>query len=170
MPAPHDPSSARLAGEVLLRSCTLADLPVLHRIDQQCYEPAIAYSRRILRAFLKQPGVHGWLALLGQQAVGFLLADWQHEQGHLITLDVLPPYRRRKIGTTLLVTAERAMEQAGVRHIELETAVHNAPAIAFWTHHGYRIVGRLPHYYGDGSDAYLMAKLLSPARAGARSR
>ena len=53
-----------------------------------------------------------------------------------------------------------------VRHLLLETATDNAPAVAFWQRHGYRIEATLKRYYLGRLDAYEMRKILStPAKS-----
>jgi ribosomal protein S18 acetylase RimI-like enzyme len=156
--SPSEKGQARLP--VVLRPCTRADLPVLYEIDRSCYAPEVAYSRGTLKAFLEQEGVRCLMAFVEGRPAGFVMAFWQGEEGHLITLDVLARYRRKGIGSTLLLAIEEQMRRAGVSWVELETSVANATAIAFWTHHGYRITGTLPGYYSDRTDAYLMAKRL----------
>ncbi len=153
--------------EVLLREYQPADFEALHRIDQACYPPGIAYTRRMLRWFLAQQGCICLVAELDGEPVGFLVAIGERTVGHIVTIDVLERHRRRGLGTRLLAEAERRLAAAGVRTIELETATTNHAAIAFWRKHGYRTSGVLRSYYPDGQDAYGMHK---PLGAGASPR
>jgi ribosomal-protein-alanine N-acetyltransferase len=155
--------------EVLLREYAPADFEALYRIDQACYPPGIAYTRRMLRWFLAQPGRLCLVAELHGEPVGFLVAICERTVGHIVTIDVLERHRRRGLGTRMLVEAERRMAAAGVRTVELETATTNHAAIAFWRKHGYRTSGVLRSYYSDGQDAYGMYKSLG-AGAGPRAR
>jgi len=145
-----------------LRPCRPSDFETLYRIDRACYEPGIAYSRRTLREFLGLPECGCWVACLGEEIVGFLVADWEDGLGHIITIDVVESARRLGTGSALLALAEAEMSRGGVGRVDLETGTNNQPAIAFWTRHGYRIVGIHPRYYLDRIDAYLMSKPLSP--------
>jgi len=52
------------------------------------------------------------------------------------------------------------MASRGVRQIELETAVDNAPAISFWQRHGFEPVGVLKNYYAHRVDAVTMTRNL----------
>ncbi len=167
----HSPGSeAKTIVSIRIREDTAADFEALYRLDQECYPPEIAYSRRTLRAFLNEPGVFCRVAeeTSGPQAgllLGFLIGQQQRRQGHIITLDVPPQHRRRGMGSLLLGDAEKRMAGAGVREVELETAVDNAPAVAFWKKHGYCTCGVLERYYAGGKDAYSMTKILStPSR------
>ena len=149
--------------EVRLRLYEPADLEALYEIDQACYPPGIAYSKRILRWFLRLPGAHCLVALDSEKRVGFILSEYEGPRAHVITLDVLEPYRRRHIGSDLLTTQEAWLAGQGVRRIVLETATDNLPAIAFWQKHGYRTCGVLKRYYLGRVDAYWVEKSLGPA-------
>ncbi len=148
---------------VTLRRFAPADLAALHEIDQVCYEPGIAYSRRELRWYLAQPDADCLVAESDGQIAGFILAHRQDSRAHIITIDVLEGWRRRRIGSSLLLEAERRLAAAGVRVIELETATANEGGVAFWLRHGYRTVGLLKGYYLGRVDAYAMCKILPAA-------
>jgi ribosomal-protein-alanine N-acetyltransferase len=138
-----------------------SDFEVLHEIDKKCFEPAIAYSRGQLRAYLALPGADCVVAEAGRKIAGFLVAAHERRVGYIVTIDVLKAYRRARVGTLLLVEAERRLAAAGVQKVELETATDNASAIAFWEKHGYRTRGVIKSYYPDGRDAFSMSKSIS---------
>ena len=144
-----------------LRLYDSSDFDALYILDRACYPPGIAYSRSMLRWFLKQPGA---ICIVAEDADlqirAFVLAEADPPLGHVITLDVATENRRSRLGTELTVAAENALAANGVREIELETAIDNAAGIAFWTRHGYRTVGTIPRYYLDRVDALCMTKTL----------
>ena len=137
------------------------DLPKLYEIDQACYEPAIAYSKRELKNYLRFPGADCVIADSDGQIAGFCMSAHQDARGYIITIDVLEPYRRHGLGTMMLREAERALSASGVQEVALETATNNASAIAFWKKHGYRTQGVTKNYYSGGLDAYSMHKLIA---------
>jgi ribosomal-protein-alanine N-acetyltransferase len=79
---------------------------------------------------------------------------------HVITLDVLQPYRRQSVGSLLLQAAETEAARRGAAIMYLETATTNKPAIALWKKHGYRESGTIENYYGRGQHAFEMEKAL----------
>jgi len=137
-----------------------ADFATLCRIDSESYAPEIAYSRRTMRAFLRLPGAECLVAEEDGEIQGFILTDRDGPAGHVITLDVAPGARRRKIGTALVEAAHASLQRHGVREVDLETSTTNEAAVAFWKRHGYRECGVLPNYYQNGEDAYWMARAL----------
>jgi len=80
------------------------------------------------------------------------------KKGHIVSLAVLEGYRRRGIGTKLMQEAISALKNSyGAREVYLEVRVSNEPAIRLYKKLGFREVKRVPAYYLDGEDAYIMA-------------
>ncbi len=149
-----------------LRTYTPEDFETLYEIDQACYEPAIAYSKREFRNYLRFPGAECVIAEENGKLAGFCLTAHQQARGYIITIDVLEKFRRRGVGTALLAEVERRLAAHGVEEIGLETATDNDSGIAFWQRHGYRTRGVWKGYYPGGRDAFSMTKVLvSPAAA-----
>ena len=143
----------------------------LHALDQECFPRGIAYSRRMLRWYLRRPGAECLIAWAGDEPpgdekttanlAGFILAEAQNHEGHIVTLDVAMRYRRAGAGSALLLEMENRMASHGVERMALETATNNEPAVAFWHRHGYRLQGVLRGYYPGRLDAFFMLKRLS---------
>ena len=144
-----------------IRQSTAEDFEALYRLDQECFAPGIAYSRRTLRAFLRLPNMMCLVADAPDGVAGFILTDCEGALGHVVTLDVAGVFRRRDLGSTLLADAESRLAAIGVREMEIETATSNEAAIAFWKKHDYLASGILEGYYGKGADAYWMTKKLA---------
>jgi len=145
---------------VTLRDYCAADFEVLYQIDQQCFDPALAYSRPDLRNYLRLPGGDCVIAEASGDVAGFLVTAHEGAVGSIVTIDVLAAYRRQGVATLLLEESERRLATAGIRTIELETATDNTSAIAFWQKHGYRKRDIQKGYYPDGRDAYSMSKAI----------
>jgi ribosomal protein S18 acetylase RimI-like enzyme len=152
-----------------LRSYSPADFEAIYDIDQVCYPPEIAYSRRELRNYLRFPGAECVVAEIKAKSdpaggiIGFCITARHRTDGYIITMDVLAPYRRQHVGSALLAEAECRLAENGVVQVGLETATDNDSAIAFWMKHGYRKVGVRKHYYPGGRDAFSMVKALQKA-------
>ena len=149
------------SSEIQLRPYQAADFETLYRIDQACFPRGIAYGRSDLKNYLASPGANCLLAEISGEVAGYILTSRSTEIGHVITLDVLEPYRRRNAGSALLEAAEQEVASHGVKIMVLETATNNKPAIAFWNKHGYRQFVTIKNYYGRGLDAFRMHKLLT---------
>jgi len=143
-----------------LRSYEPHDFAALHRLDQACFPPGIAYSKTMLRYFLKLPSADCVVAEDQGRIVGFILTEENPPLAHIVSLDVAESHRRQGVGSMLLAESEKDLALRGVRHVLLETAIDNAPAVAFWQRHGYRIEATLKRYYLRRLDAYEMRKIL----------
>ena len=152
-----------------LRSYSPQDFETLYAIDHACYEPAIAYSLRELRNYLRFPGANCVVAEAESKIIGFCLTEHEDDWGYIVTMDVLSKFRRKGVATALLREAERSLAAAGVREVALETATDNGTAIAFWQKHGYQSVGLREGYYPGGRDAFSMIKRLRAASAARQS-
>ena len=147
--------------EVTIRRYASGDFETLYRIDQLCFPRGIAYGRAELRSYLEYPGAECFVAESEKEAAGYILTEACEDEAHIVTLDVLPDYRRARVGTRLLDCAEASLARRGAAWVWLETATTNEAAIAFWRKHGYRQCGEiLRGYYGRGGDAYQMRKQL----------
>jgi ribosomal-protein-alanine N-acetyltransferase len=156
--------SVPLVATVMFRLRTYApgDFESLYEIDQLCYEPEIAYSRRELRNYMRLPGGTCVVAEADGEVAGFCLATHEKGVGYIITMDVLRNYRRHGMGTALLEDIERKLLDVGTRAIWLETATDNEAAIAFWQKHGFSKMRIRRGYYPNGRDAYTMTKTIAP--------
>ncbi len=151
---------------ILLRACQPSDLDTLYRIDQLCFPPGIAYGRLEMKFYLRSNGAYCRIAEISGEIAAFILTELSGKTAHVITLDVLAAFRRRRVGSLLLETAEREARSRGAQRMVLETATTNKPAIALWNKHGYRQTVTIENYYGHGLDAYEMQKTLHEKAAG----
>jgi ribosomal-protein-alanine N-acetyltransferase len=167
-----------------IREWRSGDFEALYELDRACFPAPIAYSRRTLRKFLGLPGAECLIAEAGGLIAGFILTHCASElasrrtrtpataqeqtprRGHIISLDVGRPFRRSGIGSALLRAAEKSLMTRGVRAVDLETAVDNPAAVAFWRRHGYAIAGTIANYYDDGGDAFAMSKIMPREASG----
>ena len=137
-----------------------ADFDHLCELDSLCFPPEVAYSPEEIAAALADPAAFAFVAESEEQVVAFVLAGTRRRLGHIITIDVHADFRRRGMGDQLMELAEQRLRQRGATRLILEVAASNEAAIAFYRARGFSLQRLLPHYYRDGSDAYLMEKSL----------
>ena len=165
--------------EFALREFRREDFESLWRIDQECFAPGIAYSRLELAAYIRLRGAFTLVAKSivggGEKAgsnvptltanspklLGFIVAQvTRRGVGHILTIDVPSASRRLGVGSKLLTAAEERLKAAACRSVELETAVDNSGALAFYKRHQYSVVKTIPRYYTNGVDAFVLEKEL----------
>ncbi|EDW72809.1 uncharacterized protein Dwil_GK19277 [Drosophila willistoni] len=126
-------------------------------IDKELSEPYSIYTYRYF--------VYNWpelcfFACHGERYVGVIVCKLEpHQtswllQGYIAMLAVEMPYRKRKIGTSLVQMAIEAMIDRSAAEIILETELSNKPALALYESLGFIREKRLLRYYMNGVDAF----------------
>jgi ribosomal-protein-alanine N-acetyltransferase len=154
--------------EFVLRDYRAEDFEILWSIDQECFAPGIAYSRRELAIYTRR---RGSFTIVAEQAdardrnaatiAGFIVAEAHRGMGHIISIDVLPASRRLGLGSKLLLVAENRLHRLECRSVVLETAVDNTSALGFYKRHQYSVLKVSPRYYSNGVDALVLGKSLN---------
>ncbi len=81
-------------------------------------------------------------------------------EGQVTTLAVLPELSGQGAGRKLLDFLIARCRQKRFTHMTLEVSAQNHAALRLYESSGFRVVGRRPKFYNDGSDALLMDLLL----------
>ena len=118
-----------------------------------------AYSIREMRALIKNSDFF-IIALDRETPIGYICGMIENNVGHLKSLGVKKEYRKKGIGSNLLNMFEHFLAEKGVKKVFLEVSEKNTHAIAFYTRKGYYRVDKKIRFYEDGSDAYILEKIL----------
>jgi ribosomal-protein-alanine N-acetyltransferase len=150
---------------MLIREARAEDFAGLYALDQACFAPGISWSKAELRYYLRYPKNFALVAEAeAGEIAGFAIAGMLRREGallgRLITLDVAPEKRRRRVGGVLLEATEEWLRAAGAVALVLEVAVDNESAQAFYKRHGFAATGRIRGYYLGRIDALTMEKTL----------
>jgi len=160
-----------------IRQFEKADFDTLWRIDQDCFDPQLAYSRPEMAFYIRRPASFTLVAerdggggevpgngsaRAGILILGFIVAETRRKTGHIITIDVVAEARRAGVGSALLRAAEDRLLRAGAVAVALETAVNNEAAIRFYKQKGYFVEKTVSSYYSNQIDALVMTKALVP--------
>ena len=79
-------------------------------------------------------------------------------KAHIVSIAVLPEYRRKGVGNALVTKALEGMKEYNVNECYLEVRVSNLSAINLYKKFEFEIVRKIGGYYKDFEDAYVMAK------------
>jgi [ribosomal protein S18]-alanine N-acetyltransferase len=105
------------------------------------------------------------------RVVGYLMCRIEHgfsdvrrlhfaKKGHIISVAVMPDFRRMGIGQGLVEHALSALSGLSTDECFLEVRITNDPAIDLYKKLGFQVTRTIPRYYYDGSDAYVMGRLI----------
>lgn len=146
-----------------LREYRPSDFLAIVALDQECFEPGIAYSPAEMRRFLSLATREAAVAEVGGTLAGFCIGYRSPAAtARILTLDVRAAGRRSGTGRALLEDVVARLVRAGALETVLEVDVRNSGAIAFYERLGFRRTGSHRDYYGAGLDAFEMVRVESP--------
>ena len=157
-----------------LRRFTPSDLDAVININRVCLpENYAAYF--FMDTFNTHP--ESFIVVESQgNVVGYIMCRVEHgfsdlkklrfvKKGHVISVAVMPDFRRLGMGSALVKDALSALSNLHVDECYLEVRISNDAAITLYRRLGFDIVRTIPRYYYDSSDAYVMAKELTHGSA-----
>lgn len=142
----------------------------MHRI---CFTDC--WSAESMAEILAMPGAAGLIAVDGGSLspaaeppgpAGLVLWRVVADEAEILTIAVLPPWRRHGLGAALLDAALAGAQGAGAATMFLEVAADNTPAQALYLSRRFARVGRRKGYYGTTDALVLSKELLSPSSSG----
>ncbi|HKT84692.1 MAG TPA: GNAT family N-acetyltransferase [Novosphingobium sp.] len=131
------------------------DVDQLMAVMSAAFDPfwGEAWNRRQVEDALKLGNTHYFLispdgthAINGEITAGFSLSRTGFEEEELLLLAVMPQYRNRGLGKSLLSSLGYAAQERGARRLLLEMRKDN-PAESLYRSFGFYIIGHRPDYY-----------------------
>lgn len=154
----HSDTGQVSADGLRLAGVTFAHAGLLARLHGLCFEEV--WNSATVAQVLRLAGAFGLLATLPERGVGFVPApsDAQTPVGfalvagvlderELLSLGVVPAYRRRGVGGALIEAVFERVRAEGVSRLYLEVAEDNDEARRLYTALGFAPIGRRPAYY-----------------------
>ena len=162
-PAPGSDEHLSALDEVVIRQAEQADLLDVFRLERATFTQPWPFS-----AFESFLGEGGFLvAHVGPSPdiVGYVVSDttpnYGRDIGHVKDLAVHPHARGQGLGRTLLRRALETLAIDGAALVKLEVRATNDAALALYRSEGFEPLRRIPRYYADGEDAFVMVLDLS---------
>ncbi len=146
--------------EFTISDASEALLPEIQRIEQASF--SVPWTEQMLRMFLT-PDSHVFLTAAAEgRVIGYVNMLYVLDEGYISNVAVCPDYRRRGAADALLGALELRARALLLSFLTLEVRESNAPAIALYEKHGYRVAGRRKNYYEKPTeDALLMTLTLT---------
>lgn len=147
---------------VEITDASSGDIDELYSIELTCFGTE-AFTKQQLAYLLADYDSMGLAAKIDGKIVGFIVGSFYTERnslaGHILTIDVIPRYRRKGVGSVLMKAIEDIFRQKNVRTNHLEVREDNSAALKLYEKLGYKRIGKLKNYYGDANGIYLKKKL-----------
>lgn len=144
----------------------LEALAILHLA---CF-PDDPWEAGALKRVMALSGGFGWLAFEDEEPVGFILVRDLGNECEVLSIGVMPRWRRRGVAQDLLRTAMEEAVRRGLPSVVLEVAVDNTAASDLYSGSGFVAVGRRARYYQrpDGRVDAMILRLALPREARSR--
>lgn len=94
----------------------------------------------------------------GGALLGYIAGITSWREGHIISLAVLPSWRRKGIASQLVQELCTIFKDIGKKRIKLEVRISNTPAINLYEKMGFEKQKIVKNYYENGEDAVMMKK------------
>jgi len=142
-----------------IKTASWRDLFAVQEIERTCFKED-AWPLMELMAALTLPQMVRLKAGNERLIAGFIAGEMRRSEqtGWILTLGVLPQYRRQGLAAALLLECERRMNMPAVK---LSVRRSNQPAIHLYQKLGYAQVDVWKNYYHNGEDGIVMAKKIS---------
>ena len=139
-------------------AATLAHAALLAEIHAAAFPPAESWSRDVIALQLELPTTFALLHSAG----GFVMARAVADEAEILTLAVIPAFRRQGLGRRLLGAAMTRAAVLGAAAMFLEVATTNHAARGLYVAMGFVESGLRRRYYADGTDALVLRSTLAP--------
>lgn len=124
----------------MIRAITINDYPDL--FDMWKHTPNMGLrslddSREGIAVFLRRNPSTNFAAYEDNKLVGAILCGHDGRRGYIYHTVVLPEYRNRGIGTSLVKTAVEALKEEGITRVCLNVMESNEQGKRFWLNNGW---------------------------------
>ena len=146
-----------------VRPLTEKQLNEVLKLNLRCFKSGENYTKYTFSYLLNEPNCLSYRIVTPTgRMVGFIFIMTADDgAAHITTIGVAPEHRRRGLAEKLLAQAEQAVIRREINMLMLEVRVSNYVAQNLYRKFGYAIVQRLPNYYNNGEDGFLMIKSLT---------
>lgn len=141
---------------MLICEATKENLSQLYEIELVCFSHP--WSEQAMESELNSERSICLMARDGEQITGFCFLSVVADEGEVLQVAVLPPYRNKKIGKQLMETVLQIGKSRGVTSVFLEVRESNLPAIRLYQSLGFCEIARRKGYYHDGETAIMMQR------------
>lgn len=96
----------------------------------------------------------------GSTILGYIAGIISWREGHIVSLAILPTWRRKGIASQLVEELSQTFRRYGKKRVKLEVRTSNKAAVALYQKQGFVKQKIVKNYYQNGEDAVMMKKWL----------
>ena len=143
-----------------VRRVGVAHARLLASLHMRCFAPQEQWNMAAMAGLLGSAGVCAGVVLVGAQPVGLVMLRCVAGEAEILTLCVLPDYRRQGLAAQLVAWSLAWSVEQKADVIFLEVSVSNPAAQDLYAQAGFDRKGLRKGYYPDGSDALVLGRSL----------
>ena len=153
-----------MSSTLLIRQAEISDIKQIMKINKLCLPEN--YSFDFFYHILSNYGEACAVAIEEEEIIGYVLSRIEKTfvsligipnfKGHIISIAVLPEFRRKNVGHKLMKFVMEKMINKGINTIYLEVRKSNYPAIELYKKLNYNLKRQIENYYRDGEAALIM--------------
>ncbi|MDR2735062.1 MAG: ribosomal protein S18-alanine N-acetyltransferase [Spirochaetota bacterium] len=130
-------------------------------LDIENVSHRLPWSRANFEGEIETGQANFWVFFIGSAIVAYG-GFWNMDgDGNITNITVAEEYRKRKIGSSVLIFLLSEMTRMGLEKASLEVRESNSAAIALYAAAGFTQVGQRTKYYDDGETALIFSKTLA---------
>lgn len=133
--------------EIRISKMNEKHIKAVAEIEKECF--SVPWSENALREELTNENAHFYVAELFGETVGYIGMHIVLDEAYIANVAVSKKYRRRSIGSKLVVHAINTAKKANASFISLEVRESNTAAISLYKQHGFAICGERKNFYDE---------------------
>ena len=145
--------------DIMLRPVGAFDLAVAAALHAGSFGDA--WEETAIGELLAMPGAFGTLACFDDRPIGMAIALANPPDAEVLTLGVLPTFRRRGVGRRLLESVADQAAGIGCERLLLDVAEDNGAAHGLYRSLGFMEIARRPAYYRRPNGLAVAATILA---------
>ncbi|HPI62424.1 MAG TPA: ribosomal protein S18-alanine N-acetyltransferase [Alphaproteobacteria bacterium] len=130
---------------MIIHPLKATDWQILWQLQQQCFDQS--WSLSSWQQVLEVGGTYALLAQKNQQKIGYLVFRLTDEVGDILSLGVIPSYRRQGTASCLIRHMMEWGKQEKLKSFLLEVSCKNLSAQKFYQSMGFKLLSIRPNYY-----------------------
>ena len=153
-----------LEQKIHIEFAMLSDAREISRLSRDEIEYGLGwnYTEQKIGWIIRNRSKNVIAARLEDNLVGFGIMTYRQDQANLDLLAVKKNYRRKKVGTELVLWLEKVAITAGTFNVFVQLRERNASAFSLYEKLGYQRLDKLPRFYRGIENGIVMAKSLRP--------
>lgn len=144
---------------IVIRDMNGHDFPDVYALETGC-DP-MPWSVNALRYEIENKESILKVAVRDNNVIGYMCIRTLLDITHVMKINVLPEYRRNRIGSALLIESLKKLRslKSDVKHVTLEVRESNSAAIELYNKFGFRKTGNRRNYYNNPLEDGLVMQL-----------